>query len=152
MATWDPRANDLFLEALALRSATERRRFLERACAGDASFRAQVESLLEASERAGSFLERPAAGLVGTVDELPTTERSGTALGPYKLIEYDRASHFLVIARNNGNINNLRIVHRSPDFFDMILDIEVADAKHLADITAALRATPAVSTVERARG
>jgi guanosine-3',5'-bis(diphosphate) 3'-pyrophosphohydrolase len=57
-----------------------------------------------------------------------------------------------VIARNNGNINNLRIVHRSPDFFDMILDIEVADAKHLADITAALRATPAVSTVERARG
>jgi guanosine-3',5'-bis(diphosphate) 3'-pyrophosphohydrolase len=57
-----------------------------------------------------------------------------------------------VIARNNGNITNLRIVHRSPDFFDMILDIEVADAKHLADITAALRATPAVSTVERARG
>ena len=57
-----------------------------------------------------------------------------------------------VIARNNGNISNLRIIHRSPDFFDMILDIEVADAKHLADITAALRATPAISTVERARG
>ena len=57
-----------------------------------------------------------------------------------------------VIARNNGNISNLRIMHRSPDFFDMMLDIEVNDAKHLADITAALRATPEVSTVDRARG
>jgi GTP pyrophosphokinase len=56
-----------------------------------------------------------------------------------------------VIARHEGNISNLRIVNRSMDFFDMVLDIEVADVKHLADITAALRATPAINAVERAR-
>jgi len=56
-----------------------------------------------------------------------------------------------VIARHEGNISNLRIVNRSMDFFDMVIDVEVADVKHLADITAALRATPAISAVERAR-
>ena len=56
-----------------------------------------------------------------------------------------------VIARNDGNIINLKITNRSSDFFDMLLDIEVSDARHLADITAALRATPAINAVERAR-
>ena len=56
-----------------------------------------------------------------------------------------------VIARHEGNISNLRIVNRSMDFFDMVIDVEVTDVKHLADITAALRATPAINAVERAR-
>ena len=56
-----------------------------------------------------------------------------------------------VIARHEGNISNLRIVNRSMDFFDMVIDVEVADVKHLADIIAALRATPAINAVERAR-
>ena len=56
-----------------------------------------------------------------------------------------------VIARHEGNISNLRIVNRSMDFFDMVIDVEVSDVKHLADITAALRATPAINAVERAR-
>jgi GTP pyrophosphokinase len=56
-----------------------------------------------------------------------------------------------VIARHDGNISNLRIVNRSMDFFDMVIDVEVNDVKHLADITAALRATPAINAVERAR-
>jgi GTP pyrophosphokinase len=56
-----------------------------------------------------------------------------------------------VIARHEGNISNLRIVNRSMDFFDMVIDVEVNDVKHLADITAALRATPAINAVERAR-
>ncbi|MBV8391628.1 MAG: bifunctional (p)ppGpp synthetase/guanosine-3',5'-bis(diphosphate) 3'-pyrophosphohydrolase, partial [Alphaproteobacteria bacterium] len=56
-----------------------------------------------------------------------------------------------VIARHDGNISNLKIVNRSMDFFDMVIDVEVADVKHLADITAALRATPAINAVERAR-
>ncbi len=56
-----------------------------------------------------------------------------------------------VIARHEGNISNLRIVNRSMDFFDMVIDVEVSGVKHLADITAALRATPAINAVERAR-
>ena len=56
-----------------------------------------------------------------------------------------------VIARNHGNISNLRITNRSMDFFDMVIDVEVTDVKHLADIAAALRASPAINAVERAR-
>ena len=50
-----------------------------------------------------------------------------------------------VIARHEGNISNLRIVNRSMDFFDMVIDVEVDDVKHLANIIAALRATPAIN-------
>ncbi|MCK5547157.1 MAG: bifunctional (p)ppGpp synthetase/guanosine-3',5'-bis(diphosphate) 3'-pyrophosphohydrolase, partial [Rhodospirillaceae bacterium] len=57
-----------------------------------------------------------------------------------------------VIARNNGNISNLKIISRQADFFDMTVDIEVKDVKHLSEIIAALRATPAINSVERARG
>jgi len=57
-----------------------------------------------------------------------------------------------VIARHEGNISNLKITNRSSDFFDMLIDIEVRDVKHLSDIIAALRASTAVNTVERARG
>lgn len=56
-----------------------------------------------------------------------------------------------VIAKNMGNITNLKITNRSADFFDMIIDVDVRDARHLINIIAALRATPAVNSVDRAR-
>ncbi|MFO0995203.1 MAG: bifunctional (p)ppGpp synthetase/guanosine-3',5'-bis(diphosphate) 3'-pyrophosphohydrolase [Alphaproteobacteria bacterium] len=56
------------------------------------------------------------------------------------------------IGNNDGNINNLRFVNRAPDFFEMSIDIDVRDVRQLAYIMAALRAMPAVSSVERARG
>jgi GTP pyrophosphokinase len=57
-----------------------------------------------------------------------------------------------VIARNDGNISNLKITERSAQFFNMLIDIEVRDVKHLTDIIAALRADPAINSVDRARG
>jgi GTP pyrophosphokinase len=57
-----------------------------------------------------------------------------------------------VIAKNLGNINNLKITNRSLDFFEMLVDVEVNDVRHLTNIITALRTTPAISTVERARG
>jgi guanosine-3',5'-bis(diphosphate) 3'-pyrophosphohydrolase len=57
-----------------------------------------------------------------------------------------------VIGKNMGNILNLKITSRSSDFFEMMIDIEVKDVKHLTNIIAALRATPAINSVERARG
>ena len=57
-----------------------------------------------------------------------------------------------VIARNLGNINNLKIVNRDATFFEMMLDIEVDDASHLSEIIAALRAIPEVNSVDRAHG
>ncbi|NKD76524.1 bifunctional (p)ppGpp synthetase/guanosine-3',5'-bis(diphosphate) 3'-pyrophosphohydrolase [Haematospirillum sp. H1815] len=56
-----------------------------------------------------------------------------------------------IIAKNMGNITNLKITGRTAEFFDMIVDIDVRDVKHLINIIAALRATPSVSSVERAR-
>ena len=55
------------------------------------------------------------------------------------------------IAKNNGNINNLKITSRSAEFFDFLVDVEVQDTRHLTDIIAALRTIPCVSSVERAR-
>ncbi len=57
-----------------------------------------------------------------------------------------------VIARHLGNINNLKITNRTTDFFEIAIDIEVEDVKHLTDIIAALRAVPQVNSVDRARG
>lgn len=60
MAAWNPKANHIFLQALDLRSPQERPAYLDEACGTNAELRAQVESLLSASERAGHFLEEPA--------------------------------------------------------------------------------------------
>jgi GTP pyrophosphokinase len=57
-----------------------------------------------------------------------------------------------VIGKQGGNITNLKITNRSSDFFEMMLDIEVADVRHLTTIIAALRANPVINSVERARG
>ncbi|MDG3441484.1 RelA/SpoT family protein [Nitrospirillum amazonense] len=57
-----------------------------------------------------------------------------------------------VIGKNGGNITNLKITHRTTDFFEMLIDIDVHDVKHLTNIIAALRATPVINSVDRARG
>ena len=57
-----------------------------------------------------------------------------------------------VIAKNMGNISNLKITNRTPDFFEFLVDVEVGDAKHLSNIVAALRADPMMQTVTRVRG
>jgi len=57
-----------------------------------------------------------------------------------------------IIAKSHGNISNLKIVNRARDFFDMLIDVEVKDVKHLTEVIAALRASPAVNSVDRARG
>jgi WD40 repeat protein/serine/threonine protein kinase len=96
MPTWNPQANEVFLHALELCSTRERQDYLDDACAGDRALRAEVESLLDASDRAGHFLESPTAaphlGVTSwpatraSVDE-PITDRPGNAIGPYKLLE-----------------------------------------------------------------
>jgi GTP diphosphokinase / guanosine-3',5'-bis(diphosphate) 3'-diphosphatase len=56
-----------------------------------------------------------------------------------------------VIGRHGGNIINLRITSRSVDFWELLIDIQVDDVKHLTNIIAALRATPVINQVDRAR-
>ena len=57
-----------------------------------------------------------------------------------------------VIGRNEGNISNLKFTSRHADFFEMMIDVEVDNVRHLTNIIAALRATPVVSSVQRAKG
>lgn len=56
-----------------------------------------------------------------------------------------------VIAKNEGHIQNLRITNRTPDFFELLVDVEVQNIKHLNNIIAALRASTAVTSVERSK-
>jgi guanosine-3',5'-bis(diphosphate) 3'-pyrophosphohydrolase len=57
-----------------------------------------------------------------------------------------------VIAKSGGNITNLKITNRSLDFWDMLVDVYVNDTRHLNNVIAALRATPEVASVDRAKG
>ena len=54
-----------------------------------------------------------------------------------------------VIGEAGGNIVQLRMHHRQADFFDVDIDVDVQDARHLTHIAAALRANPSVETVDR---
>jgi GTP pyrophosphokinase len=56
------------------------------------------------------------------------------------------------IAKHEGAIANLRMVHRQQDFCEILVDIEVRDLRHLSHVIAGLRATQGISEVERARG
>src|SRR5262245_7720118 len=87
MIDWDPRANELFLRAAEV-EAPARRDLLDRECGGDGALRRQVESLLAAGQKAGSFLVRPAAPAAGaTAMHPPMTEGPGTVIGAYRLLE-----------------------------------------------------------------
>ena len=57
-----------------------------------------------------------------------------------------------LIGEAGGNIANLKMTHRQSDYFDVEFELDVVDNKHLAHISAALRACPEVETVERVKG
>ena len=76
----------IFFTALEKCTPAERAAYLDEACAGDNDLRRQVEKMLTAQARAGSFLEVP-AGELGKPVERPLLEQPGTQIGPYKLLE-----------------------------------------------------------------
>ena len=51
----------IFAKASGLADPEERRAYLDAACAGDETLRQEVESLMAADERSGSFLKTPVA-------------------------------------------------------------------------------------------
>ncbi|MBI3704319.1 MAG: bifunctional (p)ppGpp synthetase/guanosine-3',5'-bis(diphosphate) 3'-pyrophosphohydrolase, partial [Rhizobiales bacterium] len=57
-----------------------------------------------------------------------------------------------VIAEHDGNIDNIRMTRRAPDFTDVQIDLEVYDLQHLTAIIAQLRAKPVVAKAERVNG
>jgi RelA/SpoT family (p)ppGpp synthetase len=57
-----------------------------------------------------------------------------------------------VIAEHDGNIENIRMERRSPDFTSLAIDLSVYDLKHLNSIIAQLRAKDVVAAAERVNG
>jgi len=57
-----------------------------------------------------------------------------------------------VVADHDGNIDNISMQRRTPDFTDVMLDASVWDLKHLNGIIAELRAKRVISKVERVMG
>ncbi|MFA6267592.1 MAG: bifunctional (p)ppGpp synthetase/guanosine-3',5'-bis(diphosphate) 3'-pyrophosphohydrolase [Pseudolabrys sp.] len=57
-----------------------------------------------------------------------------------------------VIAEHDGNIDNIAMTRRAPDFTDVTIDLEVYDLKHLNDILSQLRVKPMVAKAERVNG
>lgn len=57
-----------------------------------------------------------------------------------------------VIAKQDGNITNVRFAAQDERSAQLEVDIAVADVRHLEAIISALRASPVVNSVERVRG
>ena len=82
MSDQNLRVEDIFTAALAINTPDDRDAFLDRQCGEDTDLRQQVEEMLIAHAEMGSFL-----GVTSNAP-LPTiTEKQGTQIGPYKLME-----------------------------------------------------------------
>src|SRR5260370_526277 len=78
----------IFLAALEQASQPLREAYLQGACAGDPELLRRVKELLSVHQESHGPLDAPPPGLGQgpTIDE-PITERPGTIIGPYKLLE-----------------------------------------------------------------
>ena len=56
------------------------------------------------------------------------------------------------VSKQDGAITNLKVTNRQQDFFEVLMDVEVRDVRHLANVIAGLRVAGGVTQVERARG
>ena len=79
-------AKALFLEATEGHAPEDWPAFLDRACADDSKLRAGVERLLRARAELGSFHEN-ARPLLGATIDVAVSERPGSSIGPYKLLQ-----------------------------------------------------------------
>jgi non-specific serine/threonine protein kinase/serine/threonine-protein kinase len=80
-------AEAIFLAALEKEAPQERAAYVEKACAGQPDLRRRLRELLEAHEESRGPLDSPPVGLQVITHLAAITERPGTVLGPYKLLE-----------------------------------------------------------------
>jgi serine/threonine protein kinase/tetratricopeptide (TPR) repeat protein len=78
---------DIFQAALAIEDPDRRAAYLDQVSAGNPGLRDHLAVLLSLHGQLGSFLEAPTPGALATADQQPITERPGTIIGPYKLME-----------------------------------------------------------------
>jgi guanosine-3',5'-bis(diphosphate) 3'-pyrophosphohydrolase len=102
-----------------------------------------------------SFSDQPERWLDVSWDESGSESKSEVMTGRLSLTVQNGTGSLgtlsTIIGKNGGNITNLKFTTRSLDFYEMFIDVQVKDARHLNDIVAALRATPIIADVDRAR-
>jgi tRNA A-37 threonylcarbamoyl transferase component Bud32/tetratricopeptide (TPR) repeat protein len=80
------RVKDVFSAACEL-DASERNRYLDETCAGDAALRAEVVSLLDAHNQTDAVIDRPAAAYVGGGEVFAGSDRRiGQRIGAYEIV------------------------------------------------------------------
>ena len=81
------------------------------------------------------------------------SESSVGSLMPQRLREPGvLAAVTAAVSDNGGNIDDIRVMSRSADFREVLVDVEVWDLKQLGAVMAQLRAQKSVSRVERVNG
>ena len=90
-------------------------------------------------------------------DAAATAQRDGRAAhtGRISVIAANHpgalASLTNAVAKHDGAISNLKIINRQQDFFEVLVDVDVRDVRHLGTVIAGLRAASGITEVERAR-
>lgn len=56
-----------------------------------------------------------------------------------------------LIGEQNANISDLRFIDRKPDYFRLLVDVDLSDAEHLHRVMTALQAESNVASIERHR-
>ncbi len=78
---------EIFDKALAIAAPAERSQYLDEVCGDNERLRGHIEGLLLAHEDLGSFLQSPPVGAGSPTIDQPITEKPGTQIGPYKLLQ-----------------------------------------------------------------
>jgi guanosine-3',5'-bis(diphosphate) 3'-pyrophosphohydrolase len=106
-----------------------------------------------------TFASQPERFIDVDWDASAFTPQKGEAdghIGRISIIAHNEANALASVAnavsKQDGAIANLKIVNRQADFFEMLVDVEVRDLRHLSHVIAGLRAAPGIHQVERARG
>src|SRR6516164_8016779 len=87
MNTVENKAKSIFLAAVESYGPDQWAAYLDEACAGDEDLRRRVEVLLRAHTGPDSMFDNSRSGLLATIDDPMVTEKPGTVIGPYKLLE-----------------------------------------------------------------
>jgi WD40 repeat protein/serine/threonine protein kinase len=81
------RERDIFIEALELGDPAARAALLEDACHADVELRERVEELLADHQRQDGFVLDTPPSALGVTRDHTRSERAGTVIGPYKLLQ-----------------------------------------------------------------
>jgi serine/threonine protein kinase/tetratricopeptide (TPR) repeat protein len=103
--------------------------YLDQACGCNATLREEIESLLHAHDTSCGFLENVPEGPDPTQDYPPIAERTGTVIGPYKLMEQIGEGGFglVFVAEQQHPIHRkvaLKIIKPGMDTRDVIARFE----------------------------